>query len=158
LDDADKPGVCNRPAFESHFNLIAALIIEYFSRFAAYPNVMLMKNMYKYSPLIAFIYSGIAIFIFMQFFYYEEISALYSFTVPIFIFTPLLLVCIKGASKFGINVSVLLGFILGFAYYGLTNNVNIWPISMAFWLFLGMPAIIGLNMIGILLKKKFMKA
>jgi hypothetical protein len=121
-------------------------------------SVMLMKNMYKYSPLIAFIYSGIAIFIFMQFFYYEEISALYSFTVPIFIFIPLLLVCIKGASKFGINVSVLLGFILGFAYYGLTNNVNIWPISMAFWLFLGMPAIIGLNMIGILLKKKFMKA
>ena len=39
MDDADKPGVCNRPAFESHFNLIAALIIEYFSRFAAYPNV-----------------------------------------------------------------------------------------------------------------------
>jgi hypothetical protein len=108
--------------------------------------------MVKIAPLIALVYSGVAIFIYMRFFYYEEIGALYSFTFPFIIFIPLLLVGLKGVSKLGINLSAILGFAIGFGIYGAMSNVNIWPISMILGLFLALPSIFGLNLIGMYLK------
>ncbi len=114
---------------------------------------MLMKNLPKYISIIAFLYTGLAIYIFMEFFYYEEMSILLLFVATISIFIPLIFNGYFEVSKFSINLSALLGFVFGFASHGLITELNIWPVALLFWLLLSAPSIIGLNLVSIFIKK-----
>jgi hypothetical protein len=115
--------------------------------------VMLKRNMYKFIPVFCLFYVGLAIFVFMKFFYYEEIEIIYTLTVPVLIFAPLLLGAFKDVSLKRINLYALVGFFIGFMQYGIFNDVNIWPISMMLWLFLSVPSIAGLNFASISIRK-----
>jgi hypothetical protein len=110
-------------------------------------------KMTKFIPILCFFYTGLAIYIFMVSFYYEEIGGILSFSVPIIIFAPLLLGGLKNVSIVKVNLSALAGFLVGFTTYGINKEINIWPIAMVFWLSLSIPSIAGLNMVGNKIKK-----
>lgn len=110
-------------------------------------------KMTKFIPIFSFIYVGLAIYIFMVSFYYEEIGGFLSFSVPLLIFAPLLLGGLKNVSVLKVNLSALSGFLVGFTIYGINKDINIWPISMVFWLSLSIPSVAGLNVVGHKIKR-----
>ncbi len=50
---------------------------------------MLKMNMIKFIPTFCFFYTGFAIYIFKEFFYYEEIGSFFSISILALIFVPL---------------------------------------------------------------------
>lgn len=67
--------------------------------------------------------------------------------VPLILFAPVLLNRMSTADSLAINVSAILGFAIGFIYVAIIQNNNIWPIALAIWIFLSLPAFAVLNLV-----------
>ena len=67
--------------------------------------------------------------------------------VPLILFAPVLLNGMSTADSLAINVSAILGFAIGFIYVAIIQNNNIWPIALAIWIFLSLPAFAVLNLV-----------
>jgi len=115
---------------------------------------MLKNNKIIY--LIGFLYSIIATGIYFIYFYRENTSTILIFTIPLILFLPILLSLIRGNIKLAkLNKFSIVGFCLGFIFFALLTNNNIWPIALVLHLGLSVPAILSLNLVCYLVRKKY---
>jgi hypothetical protein len=114
------------------------------------PQALYVFNMKQLAILVG---TAVFAFLYFQFLYREDISKVAAFAVPFLLFAPILL----GSILLRINLAIInglafTGFLIGFVA-GVDSNI--WPIALAFWLFLSLPAIILLNAIAYAYKKAY---
>ena len=112
--------------------------------------------MMKYNKIIyltSLLFAAITTFIFFFFHYFKNITLWEHFLVPLIFFTPII-VGIHNEIKFSeINLITILGFVIGNIIASFLDGNNIWPISLVIWFIISIPAIVGLNLISMLIKK-----
>lgn len=101
----------------------------------------------------SFFYSSLATWLFITFFYREDMSALSSLTIPVILLAPIVFWARKDVSLFFISSIVLLGLELGIFIDFQIKNIATWKIAMFAWFFLSLPAIGLLNIFSILIRK-----
>jgi hypothetical protein len=111
--------------------------------------------MMKYNKIIyltSLLFAAITTFIF--FFFGSTNTTLWeTFLVPLIFFTPII-VGIHNEIKFSeINLITILGFVIGHIIASFLDGNSIWPISLVIWFITSIPAIVGLNLISMLIKK-----
>ena len=130
-----------------------SLCVEVWSLCAGYdiwPEIShsMATTKWKYIKIVlSLVYSSILTGIFFRYFYCEKISPWTALMVPLILFAPVLLNGMSTADSLAINVSAILGFAIGFIYVAIIQNNNIWPIALAIWIFLSLPAFAVLNLV-----------
>lgn len=93
----------------------------------------------------SFFYSSLASWLFITFFYREDMSALLSLAVPVILLAPIIFCARKNVSLFLISFIALIGLELGIFVDFQIKNIATWKIAMFAWFFLSLPAIGLLN-------------
>lgn len=101
-----------------------------------------------------FLYTLISTAIFFKYFYREDISVFLMFTVPFFLFLPIIYYFINkelGLKK--LNILAILAFSIGFIIAAFISNNNVWPIVLILWLVLSVPSLLIINMCCLIIKR-----
>lgn len=105
--------------------------------------------------IISAIYTAIITSLYFMFLYREDVSPVVVFIVQIILFSPILLVLTETKlNLLKINILTILGFCVGFTIIALITNNNIWPIALVAWVIFSVPAILILNIISYVYKRK----
>lgn len=103
------------------------------------------------------VYTALSGFVFIGFIYREDISLFMSLFTLCLIYAPIILSVRRNANIVHINISAIVGFSIGFSAASLMNDINIWPIALAFWLAMSLPIIGTIDLFYLLVKKKTKK-
>ncbi len=111
--------------------------------------------MRKMKYIFGFLYTAIATVLYFKYFYKEDISRIFSLTIPVVLYMPILLSLTEKRLKlFKLNIFTVFAFCIGFILIAFTENNNIWPIALVVWLVLSVPSILILNLVCYVLKRK----
>lgn len=102
---------------------------------------------------VAFLYTAITSFVFMQYFYKESISLLSSCIFLLIIYAPVFLAINKNLKIIHVTIVTIFAFCIGFTTSTIIKDVNIWPIALVFWLMLSMPIILLIDLICFLIRR-----
>ena len=97
---------------------------------------------------ISAIISGIATYLYVEYFNYEEMSFAQIMVAQCIIYLPIIAASKKANSIVQLSILVLLGSATGFIISNLLQNNNIWPIATLFWVALSLPVLAIFSVIG----------